>query len=447
MGTSNREYSVAVVGAGPAGIFAAGKLSARGVHVALFNRDIKPGGLAEYGIYYDKYKMKVGLRKQFQQILENPKIDYIGNITVGLQGDLSLSDLWKLGFQAVLVTAGAQGTKWLGLPGEGLKGVYHAKDIVYHFNKLPPFSVKEYSVRGNVALIGAGNVMIDIAHWAIRDKKVNEIVVVVRRGPAEVKFTKKEMEYIIANLDLEAFDIEMERVRPFMEAVGQDLETAKANILAAMPKAEPLISDTRFRFDFLASPTRLIGDSEESVKQLEVEETFLELKDGDVKARGTGTKRMLEVDSVIFCIGDRVDENFGLPVKWNEFVKNPNPRFPVSGISYEAFDPDTQEPIKGVFVAGWSREASNGLVGTARKDGESGAEAVLQYLETINTHDAPEQVALRIEQALSGCEKRIIRKQDVLKLVAAEVDRAQQEGLQEYKCLTNEEMIALIDRK
>jgi ferredoxin--NADP+ reductase len=85
------------------------------VHVVLLNRDILPGGLAEYGIYFDKYKMKEGLRKQFQQILELPSIDYFGNVIVGDEGDIRLQDLRALGFQALLVTVGAQGTKWLGI--------------------------------------------------------------------------------------------------------------------------------------------------------------------------------------------------------------------------------------------------------------------------------------------------------------------------------------------
>src|SRR5512142_1781433 len=123
-------HLVAIIGAGPAGLYAAKQLTGEGVRVVLFNRDIKPGGLAEYGIYPDKHKMKEGLRNQFRQILASPLLDYYGNVTVGEQGDLTLDDLREAGFQALLVTAGAQGTKWLGLPGEDLTGVYHAKDLV-----------------------------------------------------------------------------------------------------------------------------------------------------------------------------------------------------------------------------------------------------------------------------------------------------------------------------
>ena len=112
-----KQYLVAVIGAGPAGLFGARELANQGAQVVLFNRDIKPGGLAEYGIYPTKYIMKAGLRKQFRQVLENPNIHYFGNISIGTQGDLTIDKLWKFGFQAILVTAGAQGAKWLGLPG------------------------------------------------------------------------------------------------------------------------------------------------------------------------------------------------------------------------------------------------------------------------------------------------------------------------------------------
>ena len=235
--TEQNPYLVAVIGAGPAGLYAARQLANAGATVALLNRDIKPGGLAEYGIYYDKIKMKEGLRKQFRQILATPAIHYYGNVTVGKKGDLSLDEIKAMGFQAIMVTVGAQGTKWLGLPGEDLHGVYHAKDIVYHYNKLPPYSTQEFKIGKRVALIGVGNVMMDIAHWTIRDLKVDEVVAVARRGPAEVKFTKKEMELTAANLDVKALDAELERVTPVMQGVGQDVQAAREFILSGLPKA------------------------------------------------------------------------------------------------------------------------------------------------------------------------------------------------------------------
>lgn len=433
---------VAVVGAGPAGIYAAKQLAAAGTHVILLNRDIKPGGLAEYGIYHNKFKMKEGLRKQFRQILELSQIDYWGNVVVGEEGDLGLADLLSAGVQAILVTVGAQGTKWLGLPGEDLKGVYHAKDLVYHYNRLPPFSTREFDVCCHVALVGVGNVMLDIAHWLIRDLKVEEVVAVARRGPAEVKFSRKEMESVARNLDLPALDDELARVQPLMEAVGQDVQAAKDFILSALPKSLEPISQTRFRFDFLASPTRILGDEDGYVCGLEIEENKLIAANGDTKARGLGTKRVLQVNKVVFCIGDRVDEAFGLPVKWNEFVKNPTPSFPVDGLSYEAYDPELEKAIPGVFVAGWSREASSGLVGVARKDGENGAKAVLQYLHTLERPVEKDVVVGKICGILQQGGHPIVTKPHLRRLDEFEQAEAQRLGLEEYKLKTNDEMLA-----
>lgn len=425
------QYFVAVIGAGPAGLFGARELANLGVRVVVFNRDIKPGGLAEYGIYPSKHTMKGGLRKQFRQVLDLPNIEYYGNITVGTQGDLSLDDLRALGFQAILVTAGAQGTKWLGLPGEDLEGVYHAKDVVYHYNQLPPYSQKKFRFGKRCAVIGAGNVMLDITHFLSRELKVDEVIAVVRRGPAEIKFDKKEMEYVIDNLDLAALDAEIQRVTPVMRAVNQDPEAARASILEALPKALPKVSETRFRFEFLASPVQMIGDAEGKLTQVEIEDNILVEANGDTKAKGTGNKRRLDVETVIFAIGDKVDESFGLPVEWNEFVKNPNPRFPIDGNSYET-------PFEDVFVGGWSRKASSGLVGVARKDGTNASKAVWQYLQTKQpTEPQLDAVAAK----LKGLGKPVVLKDNVKKLEAVELAEAQKRGLEAFKFDTNEEML------
>jgi len=423
------QYFVAVVGAGPAGLFGARELANQGVRVALFNRDLKPGGLAEYGIYPNKYTMKSGLRKQFRQVIDLPNIDYFGNISIGKQGDLSIDDLRALGFQAILVTAGAQGTKWLGLPGEDLEGVYHAKDVVYFYNKLPPFSQRKFRFGKRCAVIGAGNVMLDISHYLIREEKVDEVIAVVRRGPVEVKFDKKEMEYVIDNLDQAALDAEIERVTPIMQAVNQDPATARATILEALPKALPKVSDSRFRFEFLASPVQMLGENGK-LTHVEIEDNILIEKDGDTKARGTGNKHRLDVETVVFAIGDKVDESFGLPTEWNEFIKNPNPRYPVDGNSYESTFDD-------IFVGGWSRKASSGLVGYARKDGTNASKAVMQYLQTKEPTEPNTDAVLA---KLNRLGKQLVLKEHVKILEDAEQAEAQKRGKTEFKFDNNADM-------
>ncbi len=431
------QFFVAVIGAGPAGLFGARELANLGARVVLFNRDIKPGGLAEYGIYPNKYTMKTGLRKQFRQVMDLPNLDYYGNITIGTQGDLTLDDLRALGFQAILVTAGAQGTKWLGLPGENLEGVYHAKDVVYFYNNLPPYSQKKYLFGRRCAVIGAGNVMLDITHYLSRELKVDEVIAVVRRGPTEVKFDKKEMEYVIDNLDQSALDAEIERVTPIMQAVHQDPAAARASILEALPKALPKVSNTRFRFEFLASPVQMIGDENGRLKQVELEDNILVEANGDTKAKGTGNKRRLDVETVVFAIGDKVDESFGLPVQWNEFVKSETPRFPIDGISYES-------TFEDIFVGGWSRKASSGLVGYARKDGTNASKAVWQYLQTKKPV-TPNTAA--VAEKLKGLGKPVVLKDDIKKLEVVEVEEAHKRGVEAFKFSTNDEMLQAMGLK
>lgn len=434
-------YYVAVVGAGPAGLFAARELARAGAQVVVFNRDIKPGGLAEYGIYPDKHAMKQGLRTQFDQILDTPGITYCGNVVVGQAGDLTIDDLRACGFQAILVTVGAQGTKWLGIPGEELHGVYHAKDVVYHYNQLPPFSQKKFHFGERAIVVGAGNVMLDIARFLMVQAKVQEVIVVARRGPLEVKFDKKEMEKTIGYLDLRALDESLEKVRAKMNAVGQDPQVAKENILQALPKAAPTYSRAHFRFEFMASPSAIMGDGNNHVTGLEVEETMLIPNGEEMRAKGTGHKHIVQGNTVIFAIGDKVDENFGLPTHGSEFAKNPQPRYPVDEHSYEAFDPLQNEPIYDVFVAGWSRQASTGLVGYARKDGTNGAKAVIQYLQSLGMKQVDQSP---LQAKLRALGKPVVTRSNVRNLMELEAEEAQRRGLEYFKYSTNEEMLEKI---
>ncbi len=425
-----KQYFVAVIGAGPAGLFGARELANNGVRVALFNRDIKAGGLAEYGIYLEKHTMKEGLRKQFRQALDLTNIDYYGNVNIGKNGDLTLEEIRSLGFDAVLVSAGAQGTKSLGLPGEELEGVYHAKDVVYSYNSLPPFSQRAFRFGKRAAIIGAGNVMVDIARYLIHHQNVQEVTAVVRRGPAEVNFTKEEMKHLISYLDMNDFEKELARVRPVTDAVGQDPEAGRQKIMEALPKADPKVRDAKFRFDFLSSPVAMFGENGQ-LARMEVEENILTEKDGKTSAKGTGKRHSLDVDTVIFAIGDQVDANFGLPAQWGEFEKSREPKFPMEGLSYET-------TTEGVFVGGWARKASEGLVGYARRDGTNAAKAVLQYLQTKSPAGASAEA---VTESVRSLRKPVISKDDLKRLETAEAEEAKKRGLDFFKFASNEEML------
>lgn len=433
---------VAVIGAGPAGMYASKQLAADGHEVVLFNKDIKPGGLAEYGIYLNKYKMKEGLRKQFRSILADPLVHYYGNCRIGKDGDLTLDDLRTLGFAAVLVTTGAQSAKPLGIPGENLPGVYHAKDVVYHYNLLPPFSRMTMKVGRKVAVVGAGNVMMDIAHWLIDEKRVDEVVAVVRRGPAEVKFDKKELESIAANLDMDALKQEISHATPLMRSLGQDPDAAFALYKDAVAKAEPHSASTRFSMRFLSSPRECLADASGNFCGLVVEENTLAPADGGPRAIGTGLLNTLDADTLILAIGDRVDDHLGLPLNGNQYGIHPKPAYPVDGISYEAYDPTTNRAVEGIFMAGWARLASTGLVGVARKDATNATAAIGQYLASRigAAHPSTSTILTNLQQRLA----HRVDTADIQKLEAYEQDQAAVRGLEAFKLDTNDQMLAVI---
>jgi ferredoxin--NADP+ reductase len=443
-------HLVIMVGAGPAALYCTGKLVEAGHTVLILNRDIKPGGLAEYGIYPTKYKMKEGLRKQFRKILAHPRVLYFGNVTVGEAGSVRLSDLEALKGSAIVVAAGAQGTKSLGVPGEDGPNVYHAKDLVYHYNHLPPFSQRAFPLGERVAIIGIGNVMVDIAHYLITMRRVGEVIAVARRGPKERAYDDREMEAIASHIDREALRKELERIRPRLEPLGQDVNALYGELTrdCDVPAKEGG-GPSRLTFRFLASPTRLIRDAQGRVVAVEMEENTLVERGGKLAAKGLGQVSRLAVDTVVFAIGDRVDPALGLPVKDGGYATNPtpDPQDPEAA-KYQVVDPQTGQPVDGAFVVGWSRSASEGVVGKARLDGEKGAAVVNRFLARrppLSRREIYQQRVGPLYRRLRDQKVPVVHKGLWRMLERVEQEEARKQGLPEFKFGQNEEMLEVLE--
>ncbi len=436
--------TVFVVGAGPAGLYGANKFAQAGHQVVLFNRDIKPGGLAEYGIYPVKEKMKSGLRKQFAKILSQPNLDYVGHVPVGSGDAVTLDWLRELSPAALVCAVGAQGTKKLGLAGEESRGVYSAKDFVYHYNLLPPFSSQDFSTGKRVAIVGMGNVMVDIARWLLiddPDRKTEEVIVVARRGPFEAKFDHKEFDHIEMFLDRKAFEDELARVKENVESVGQDLSQLGAATFPVLAKPAQETPGPRLRFSFLTSPQAIHTDAGGRIDRLTLTENRLVAREGGTSAKTTDRTRELEVDTMIFAIGDVVDPDFGLPHASGAYVTNSDGADPKRA-AYEVFDPKTGKVAAGDYVVGWARKASEGLVGIARFDAEQGAAHILKYLEA-----APEKPSATPAEILAQIEKlgiEPVTKDDLARLGRAEEQQARERGLPSFKFADDGTMLAAI---
>jgi ferredoxin--NADP+ reductase len=442
--------SVFVVGAGPAGLFAAQKIALAGHEVFLFNRDIKPGGLAEYGIYPVKTKMKAGLRKQFSRVLSLPNLHYFGNVKIGSAYDVTLGDLKALAPSALLVTCGAQGYNKLNLSGENAEGVYSAKDFVYHYNQLPPYASQDFSTGKRIAVVGMGNVAADIMRWLLEDspaRRTEEVIVVARRGPYEAKFDEKELGHVEAHLDRGEFIQELERVKARCEACDQDVSVEKIG-QATFPflrKNNLVQTSPKLTFRFLCSPKEIVVGPDGRIRQLVVTENDLVLRsDGSTGAKATDKTAVLDVDTLIFAIGDKHDPGLGLPMGPDGYATKPNPESPSEPV-YEMWDPRTAKGLDGTFVAGWARRASTGLVGIARHDGENAAGKVIEYLKAV-----PEKSSLHafeIEALLESKGLHPVNKSDLLTLTRVEEREARARNLVSFKYSDNSEMLNAIARE
>lgn len=445
--TATNAHVVIVVGAGPAGMAVAGTLAEAGHEVIILNRDIKFGGLAEYGIFPSKLKLRGGLKKQYWELLEQPNVRYLGNVAVGNGKDLTVEDVRGLGASAVVFTIGAQGTKAIGVEGDSAKGVYHAKDVVYHFNRLPGFGDRPFDMGKHVAVIGAGDVMVDIAHWLIRHKKVERVTAIVRRGPVERKYNPKEIRAVCNNMDLEGIRKEFDRIKDRMAAVGQKADDVLKGLTDEFTKCEPKVSETKMGFQFLASPKRILVDGNNRVRGLEMEDNRLDPKGEDTVAVGLKQYYEFPCDAVVFAVGDKVDETVGLPCKGGIFVTNPNKtgNDPDDAL-FQAYDEAAGKVVEGVFLAGWARKASEGLVGVAKRDGDWCAEVVERYLATKSAGDQVKVVLDKLHDILRSRQSQPVDVKGLRKLEAAEKSHTgESDCIGEFKYASNRDMLGLIE--
>jgi ferredoxin--NADP+ reductase len=443
-------HVIILVGAGPAGMAVASTLAKAGHEVIILNRDIKFGGLAEYGIFPAKLKLRGGLKKQYWELLERPNVHYFGNVSIGKGKDLTVEEVRELGASAVVFSIGAQGTKAIGVEGDSAKGVFHAKDVVYHFNRLPGFGDRPFEMGKHVGIIGAGDVMVDISHWLVRYKKVERVTAIVRRGPAERKYNPKEIRAVCANMDVDGITKEVARIKDRLAAVGQNADEILKGLTDEFTKCEPKVSDTKMGFKFLASPKRILVDENNRVRGLEMEDNKLEPKGTDTAAVGLKQYYEFPCDSVIFAVGDKVDETVGLPYKSGIFVTNPNKtdNDPDDAL-FQAYDESTGKIVDGVFLAGWARKASEGLVGIAKRDGDWCAEVVSRYLttKTSGSHPGAKVVLDKLTSLLKTHMSHAVDKTGLRILESIEKrHKGMTDCIGEFKYSSNQEMIRLIEQ-
>jgi ferredoxin--NADP+ reductase len=374
-GSGRRPLRVVVVGAGPAGIYAADALAGQDdvpVAVDLVDRLPTPFGLVRHGIAPDHLKMRA-LRETLRHTLDHERVRFVGNVEVGV--DIGLDELRRQ-VDAVVYTYGASGDRMLGVPGEELPGSLAATDLVAWYCGHPDADrarVEDAVAHArHVVVVGVGNVALDVARVLARSPAelestdmpqhvldalaaapVERVTVLGRRGPAQATFTTQELRELghlaAATVVVDPADL----TDPGDDALAAEDRHVARNLAAlhdfAGHTAEPGTVTVRLRFH--ARPVRLLGT--DRVTGVEVERTTV---DDDGRAVGTGVTEVLPADLVVRSVGYRGHPLPGLPLDGGTVPHDAGRVLRDGAVS------------PGEYVAGWIKRGPTGVVGTNKHD-------------------------------------------------------------------------------
>jgi ferredoxin--NADP+ reductase len=440
LGTQDRPLKVAVVGAGPAGFYAAAALlknkAGVDVRVDLFDRLPAPYGLVRYGVAPDHAKIKT-VRKIYARTAQDERVRFFGDVEFG--SDLTLEDL-QARYDQVVFTVGAQSDRALGIPGEDLEGSYSATEFVAWYNGHPDYAERAFALDARAAVVvGAGNVALDVARIlaksvdelhptdiaqhaldALRGSLIEDVYIVARRGPAQAKFSKKELrefgELEIAHAVVRQADFELD------DASAAALESDSAargnvEIMRSFFELDPGDKPRRVHFLFCTSPVEILGDDDGRVAGVRVVDNRLEPTDsGYIQSYPTETTHELDCGLVLRSVGYRGVALPGLPFDARRAV--------ISNDDGRVTDADGAH-LPGLYVAGWIKRGPSGVIGTNNKCASGTVACMLDDLAT--TPPAPSHDD-DVAALLTARGVDFITFEDWLALDAEEVRRGEETG-------------------
>lgn len=186
-------HKVAVVGSGPSGLTCAGDLAKKGYQVTVFEALHTAGGVLVYGI--PEFRLPKNIVKKEVEGLKALGVEIMTNMVVGKT--VTVDELFEMGFEAVFIGSGAGLPRFMGIPGESLKGVYSANEFLTRSNLMKSYlegSSTPIMRAKNVAVVGGGNVAMDAARTALRLGAEN-VYIVYRRSMDELPARKEEVEH------------------------------------------------------------------------------------------------------------------------------------------------------------------------------------------------------------------------------------------------------------
>ncbi len=444
--TADRPRRIAIVGAGPSGLFAAQALFAQTelpVTVDLIERLPVPYGLLRYGVSPDHTSIKQVAATLARTFERDEGVRFIGDVHVGR--DVSHDEL-VAAYDAVVYAAGASEDATLGVPGEELAGSVAARQFVEWYSGHPDAPAQDLSGKDAAAVIGVGNVAVDVARILAKTAEmlsvtdmpqtvldeldrhgINDIYVIARRGPQHAAFTTVELRELVNTPG-----VQVDVTPDSFDNVPDDLERRpKANVDILRKAAETTVENPRryLHFAFWRKPIAIEGDGR--VESIVVEQTRL---DENGKVVGTGKTERLPVQMVFRSIGYRSVPMDGVPFdEWNAVVRN------VEGRVVE--QDGTVRP--GEYVVGWLKRGPTGVIGTNKSDAAQTVRHLVADLVAAGDTPAP---SVDLVEVLAGRGKHPTTLADWRAIDAAEIALGESKGRVRTKIATWDELRGLCQR-
>jgi ferredoxin--NADP+ reductase len=440
-----RDIRVAVVGAGPAGIYASDILTSEhpGARVDLFDRLPAPYGLVRYGVAPDHPRIKE-IIKALRRVLSRDEIRFVGNVHYG--SDITLADL-RRHYDAVIFSTGARGDRPLDIPGIDLPGSYGAADFVSWYDGHPDVPRTWPLEAQSVAVLGAGNVALDIARMLAKPadeqlsteipgnvyqglllNRATDVHVFARRGPAQIKFSPMEFRELShsPSVDVivhpEGFEID--------EASQKAINSTKSvklvvdTMMRYMDK-EPTGAPHRIHLHLCQAPVAVLG--EDRVEGLRTERTELI---GDGTVRGTGEYIDWPVQAVYRAVGYQSTHLADLPFDHHAGV--------VPHDAGRVLDADWMV-VDATYVTGWIKRGPIGLIGHTKSDAAETVSSLLADLPGLRSPEVGDPDAILAYLSGKGVDYTTWAEWE--RLDAHEVALGEQQGRERVKVVPREEMI------
>ena len=405
---SQAPLKVAVIGAGPAGIYASDilvKKTGGNVEIDLIEQMPAPFGLIRYGVAPDHPRIK-GIVNSLHRVLETEQIRLISNVHIGR--DLTVAQLQEH-YDAVVFATGAVGDRNLDVPGADLEGVHGAGEFVGFYDGNPRFN-REWDLSAKeVAVVGVGNVGLDVARILAKtgdELKVTEIPdnvydslaknqaetvrVFGRRGPAQAKFTPlelKELDHsptINVVVDPEDIDYDEASLEARANSKSQDLV---CQTLEGYAIREPKDAPHTLQIHLFEQPVEILGENGK-VTGIKTERTELT---GDGNVRGTGKFTEWPVQAVYLAVGYRSDAIDTVPFNTDKNVINND-----GGHVIE----QDGSIVPGLYATGWIKRGPVGLIGNTKSDATETIGMLLEDAEAGKlSHSSDEDITATLSEA------------------------------------------------